>query len=138
MFKNSARGQNSLLSDFEQVLPRALTWVEFFLRSKTSPLKKLSNKKYLMGHSRPLLSIFQQYPRVYIQYKALLMTGFKPRTSGIGSNCSANWATAKIKCFRKEKNFHINKTETTNGLAYFNQMICSHHVISFLFEQTQA
>ena len=28
-----------------------------------------------------------------LQYKILLMTGFEPQTSGIGSNCSVNWAT---------------------------------------------
>ena len=26
------------------------------------------------------------------------MTGFEPRTSGIGSNCSTNWATTSAKC----------------------------------------
>ena len=31
---------------------------------------------------------------LYVNYKILRMTGFELGTSGIGSNCSANWATS--------------------------------------------
>ena len=38
-------------------------------------------------------SSFQQLTVKYVQYKNLRMTWFKPRTSGIASDCSANRAT---------------------------------------------
>ena len=37
--------------------------------------------------------VFSIQMTVNIQYKFLLVTGFEPRTSGIGSDCSTNWAT---------------------------------------------
>ena len=36
---------------------------------------------------------------VNVQYKFLPMTGFKPWTSGIGSDCSTNWATTTAHYF---------------------------------------
>ena len=51
---------------------------------------------FLMGHSQPLLFIFVfsiQLTENNVQYNLLPMTGFELRTSGIGSNCSTNWAT---------------------------------------------
>ena len=45
-----------------------------------------------MGHSRPLFLYFCLLA-VIVQYKILPMNGFEPRTSGVGSNCSTNWAT---------------------------------------------
>ena len=51
-----------------------------------------------MGHSRPLFLYFRlfntadsKYINIYIKiYKFLPMTGFEPRTSGIGSDRSTN------------------------------------------------
>ena len=51
-----------------------------------------------MGHPRPL-SWFPSFQytvdskQMFNINKFLLMTWFKPQTSGIGSNCSTNWAT---------------------------------------------
>ena len=51
-----------------------------------------------MGHSWPLFLYFRLFntvdsKQVNVQNKSLPMTGFKPRTSGIRSNRSTNWAT---------------------------------------------
>ena len=43
-------------------------------------------------HSRPSFSLFDSKQMFNIN-KFLPMTGFEPRTSGIGSNHSTNWAT---------------------------------------------
>ena len=57
-------------------------------------------KEYLekMGHSRPLFLYFRlintvDSKQINVRYKTLLMTEFKPWTSGIISNRSTNWAT---------------------------------------------
>ena len=50
-----------------------------------------------MGHSRPLFPFIFAFSTVnskyFIHHKILPMPGFELRTSGIGSNHSANWAT---------------------------------------------
>ena len=47
--------------------------------------------KTKLGHSRPLfIFVFSTVNRKYVHYKILLMTGFEPRISGIGSDRSAN------------------------------------------------
>ena len=52
-----------------------------------------------MGHSRPLFRYFRLFNTQLTVNKCsmykinLPMTGFKPRTSGIGSDHSTNWAT---------------------------------------------
>ena len=59
-----------------------------------------------MGHSRPLFSLFSSFQytvdrkQLFNINKFLLMTGFEPQTSGIGSDRSTNWATQPlpIKC----------------------------------------
>ena len=44
-----------------------------------------------MGHSRPLFFfVFSIQLTVNVRYKFLPMTGFEPRTSGIGSDRSTN------------------------------------------------
>ena len=55
---------------------------------------------FQMGHTRPLFLYFfvfsihsWQKTNVQYKYKFLPMTGFEPRTSGIGSDRSTNWAT---------------------------------------------
>ena len=47
---------------------------------------------FLMGHSRPLFLYFRLFNTVdsNCTHKFLLMTGFEPRTSGIGSDRSTN------------------------------------------------
>jgi len=49
---------------------------------------------FLMGHSRSLFLYFHLSTAIskYVEYKILLSTGIEPQTSGIGSNCSANWS----------------------------------------------
>ena len=52
--------------------------------------------KIKMGLSQPLFLYFRLFNAVdskNVQYKILSMTGFESQTSGIGSNCSTNWAT---------------------------------------------
>ena len=55
-----------------------------------------------MGHPRPLFSLFSSFQNTNVSKqmfninKFLLMTGFEPRTSGIGSNHSSNWATQPL------------------------------------------
>ena len=52
--------------------------------------------KIKMGLSHPLFLYFRLFNAVdskNVQYKILSMTGFESQTSGIGSNCSTNWAT---------------------------------------------
>ena len=48
-----------------------------------------------LGHSRPhfLIVVFSIQLTVNVQNKILPMTYLEPRTSGIGSNHSTNWAT---------------------------------------------
>ena len=56
-----------------------------------------------MGHSRPLFSLFSSFQytvdskQMFNINKFLPMTGFEPRTFGIGSNRSTNWATTTAK-----------------------------------------
>ena len=52
-------------------------------------------EKNSMGHSRPLFIYFCLFYAISsnIFTKILPMTGSEPRTSGIGSDRSANWAT---------------------------------------------
>ena len=57
-----------------------------------------------MAHSRPLFSLFSSFHRLtvvylYFHYKILPLTGFELRTSAIGSNRSANWATTTAQQF---------------------------------------
>ena len=54
-----------------------------------------------MGHSRPLFLYFCLFNTVDSEYmnKNLPMTGFKPRTSGVGSNRSTHWATTTATYF---------------------------------------
>ena len=48
----------------------------------------------LFTASFPLFSSFQySWQLTNVRYKRWLMTGFEPRTSGVGSDCSTNWAT---------------------------------------------
>ena len=54
-----------------------------------------------MGHFRPLILYFRLFntvdsQQINIWYKSLPMTGFEPRTSGVGSDCSTNWATTIV------------------------------------------
>ena len=55
-----------------------------------------------MGHSRPLFSLFSCFQcskPIYVRYKSLPMTGAEPWTSGVGRDCSTNWATTTAKPF---------------------------------------
>ena len=69
------------------------------------PLSAASEWEYVegclkMGHSRPLfffIFVFSIQLTVNVRYKFLPMTGFEPRTSGIGSDRSTNWATTTAK-----------------------------------------
>ena len=48
----------------------------------------------LFTASFPLFSSFQySWQLTNVRYKRWLMTGFELRTSGVGSDCSTNWAT---------------------------------------------
>ena len=53
-----------------------------------------------MGHFRPLFSLFLSFQYTVDSKKMfnnfLPMTGFEPRTSGIGSDRSTNWATQPL------------------------------------------
>ena len=56
-----------------------------------------------MSHYRPLflfpLRLFNTVDSMLtnvLLYKCLLMTGFEPRISGVGSDCSTNWATQPL------------------------------------------
>ena len=56
-----------------------------------------------MGHSRPLFLYFRLFNTYTVDSKQMFnmnkfwpMTGFEPRTSGIGSNRSTNWATQPL------------------------------------------
>ena len=57
---------------------------------------------FLNRHSRPLFSLFPcfQYTvdskQIFNVNKFLPMTGFEPRTSGVGSDRSTNWATQPL------------------------------------------
>ena len=55
-----------------------------------------------MGHCRSLFLYFCLFNTVYsnVLYKSLLMTGFEPRISGIGSDHSTNLATTTAQCFK--------------------------------------
>ena len=74
-----------------------------------------------MGHSRPLFIYFR--PQLTVNKCPIIflpMTGFEPRTSGIGSDRFTNWATQPLPiflkyskaCFRKW-NFCSEKTRFT-------------------------
>ena len=52
-------------------------------------LTRKSSKK--LGHSRPIFLYFRLFNTV--ESKCFPMTGFKPQTSGIGSDRSTNWDT---------------------------------------------
>ena len=60
-----------------------------------------------MGDSRPLILYFRLFNAVdritnMFDIKVLPMTGFEPRTSGVGSDCSTNWVTTTARlslCF---------------------------------------
>ena len=51
----------------------------------------------------------------------LLMTGFEPRTFGIGSNCSTNWATTTAYCIKWLLNHCrcVNCTMTNTDFLYW-------------------
>ena len=67
-----------------------------------------------------LFSSFQyscQYTNV--PYKSLPMTGFKPRTSGVGSDRSTNWATTTAQMFC----FFVPCTIFSLGIIIFSSLI---------------
>ena len=78
---------------FEKMIPD-LTLIQNF-----APLFIFTFLK--MVHSRPLFLIFVSSIQltVNVQYKYLLMTGFEPQSSGIGSNHYTNWATTYLYFF---------------------------------------
>ena len=102
-----------------------------------------------MGQSRPLFLIFffSIQLTVNIQFNFLLMTGFEPRTSGVGSDCSTNWATTTAQdvlsfyyiwhCIKKRTNInkkgsclvHISKMDQISHcliwLSHFHEWINS-------------
>ena len=52
-----------------------------------------------MGHSGSIFFfyfVFSTLNSKYVDYKILLMTRFEPRTTGIGSDTSANCATTTV------------------------------------------
>ena len=65
-----------------------------------------------MGHSRPLFSLFSSFQctvdrkQMFNINKFLPMTGFEPRTSGIGSDRSTNWATQPLP--EKSLSFYVH------------------------------
>ena len=66
-----------------------------FLNRITKPFHLFFKK---MGHSRPLLLYFRLFntvdsKQINVRFKSLLVYGFEPRTSGIRSDRTTNWAT---------------------------------------------
>ena len=81
-----------------------------------------------MGHSRPLFLYFRlintvDSKQIYVRYKTLLMTEFKPWTSGIVSNRSTNWATttAFFKWFKRTIFLFVASFESNYLFLSFNQ-----------------
>ena len=96
------------------------------------------NSFFKMGHSRPLFLYFRLFCNLIVQLvdKILPMKGYKPRISGVGIDCSTNWATttaqkAALQFFilfildtwglfpRKELEESRNKTGYPNSIRTF-------------------
>ena len=60
---------------------------------QTDPLAQLIFKKWAISGLFFFIFVFSIQLTVNVQYKCLAIAGFEPRTSGIGSDCSTNWAT---------------------------------------------
>ena len=64
-----------------------------FVWSNINLLFGAYNFKWAITATFFCIFVFSTVNCKHVHYKISPMTGFEPRTSGIGSNCSANWAT---------------------------------------------
>ena len=73
--------------------------------------------QFVKGKLWPFFLHFRLFKSYIFQHKILPMTGFEKLTSGIGGNCSANWATTTALSYtilnsaNKFKDFAIPKWE---------------------------
>ena len=100
-----------------QLLPTSQSDTQTFWHEKNhwGHLYKISKNTY-MSHSGLFFTLFLSFEQLTIDI--LLMTWFKPRPSGIGSNCSAIWATT-IGLSHPNINFtylHLSSMETRKWL----------------------
>ena len=79
-----------------------------------------------MGHSRPLFLFFSSFQYNNVQYKCLPMAVFEPRTSGIGSDRSTNWATTTALASQRSLMTHL----TFKTLKLFDE--CRFEYVRFL------
>ena len=79
--------------------------------------------------------VFSIQLTVNVQYKFLLMTGFKPQTSGIGSNRSTNWATTTRQVMSRCTFGHHNNCHQffDHYIAMKNLVILPKDILSILF-----
>ena len=85
--------------DLDAASFEALKWI--WTSTKLKQMSRLSQhnrlkhipKKWAIPGLFFFIFVFSTVNSKYVDYKILLMTGFEPQTSGIGSDRSANWAT---------------------------------------------
>ena len=90
-----------------------------FLLWKLIESQSQISKIFYMCHPQPLFLHFRRFyavDRNKVLYKKLAMTGFELQTSGIGSNCSANWATTTVQ---------LSKMFTRGAVIYRQKMFYS-------------
>ena len=100
------------------LLPTSQSDTQTFWHEKNhwGHLYKISKNTY-MSHSGLFFTLFLSFEQLTIDI--LLMTWFKPRPSGIGSNCSAIWATttALTSIFLQANNEGLTYISATECLA---------------------